>query len=143
MSLDAFASNLRRTRLQRGITLAEIAESTMIAERLLEGLEQNDFSQWPSGLYARSFISQYALAIGADPELTVDEFCRHFPHGDRRVERQARQLSDLIGHRLVWRDQDQRGRRSTDRQAHRSAAPSVKRPSFLSRLRRLLMLAYR
>jgi transcriptional regulator with XRE-family HTH domain len=142
MTLDAFASNLRRTRLQRGITLAEIAESTKIAESLLEGLEQNDFSQWPSGIYARSFIAQYALAIGADAEVTVDEFCRHFPHGDRRVERQARELSDLVGHHLVWRDDDQHGRRSTDRPTQQTARRSVASASLLSRLRRLLV-AYR
>jgi transcriptional regulator with XRE-family HTH domain len=139
MTLDAFASNLRRTRLQRGITLAQIAESTKVAEDLLEGLEQNDFSLWPSGIYARAFITQYALAIGVDAEVTVDEFCRHFPNGDRRVERQARQLSDLIGHRLNWRDDDQRGRRSTDRPDQWQAQRSVSSPSLFSRLRRLLL----
>ena len=79
MTLDAFGSNLRRIRLQRGISLTQIAESTKIAEDLLDGLERNDFSQWPTGIYARAWVRQYASAIGADAELTVDEFCRHFP----------------------------------------------------------------
>jgi len=30
-------------------------------------------------------VRSYAKAIGVDPESTVDEFCRCFPHGDRRA----------------------------------------------------------
>ena len=138
MTLEAFGSNLRRIRLQRGIDLAAIAASTKIAEELLAGLERNDFSQWPSGIYARAWVSQYAAAIGADAFQAVDEFCRYFPQGDRRAEPVLRGVADQIGHRLAWRDGDEHQRRSTDR---RPAPSPVKAPSFLSRLRRLLPTA--
>ena len=45
MSRDAFGPNLRRTRLQRGITLQTISEETKISVEMLAGLERNDFSQ--------------------------------------------------------------------------------------------------
>ena len=85
MSRDAFGPNLRRLRRRRGVSLASIAESTKISVDLLAGLERNDFSRWPNGIYARAYIRQYAYAIGVDPDATVDEFCRWFPQGDRRV----------------------------------------------------------
>jgi transcriptional regulator with XRE-family HTH domain len=139
MTLDAFGSNLRRIRLQRGISLAQIAESTKIAEDLLEGLERNDFSQWPTGLFARSFIREYASAIGADAELSVDEFCRHFPQADRRAEPLIRDLADSVGHRLVWRDDDEPQRRLTDsRSAAKPQRPGV-RAWLFARLTRLLL----
>jgi transcriptional regulator with XRE-family HTH domain len=140
MTLEAFGSNLRRIRLQRGITLAQITASTKIAEDLLEGLERNDFSQWPSGIYARAWVSQYAAAIGADAFQAVDEFCRYFPQGDRRAEPVMRAVADKIGHRLAWHDEDEHEhqRRATDRRARRRPPSSVKAPSLLSRLRRLL-----
>jgi len=78
---DAFGPNLRRQRLERGVSLEEIAQSTKVIVSLWAGLERNDLSRWPTGIYARSYLRDYARAIGADPESTVDEFCRWFPQG--------------------------------------------------------------
>jgi cytoskeletal protein RodZ len=78
---EAFGPNLRRQRLERGVSLEEIAHSTKVIVSLWAGLERNDLSRWPTGIYARSYLREYARAIGADPESTVDEFCRWFPQG--------------------------------------------------------------
>ena len=82
---EAFGPNLRRLRLQRGVSLKQLADSTKVAESLWAGLERNDFSRWPNGIFARAYVREYAKAIGVDPESTVDDFCRWFPNGDRRV----------------------------------------------------------
>src|SRR5262245_12103362 len=105
MSRDAFGPNLRRIRVQRQISLQSIAESTKIAHNLLAGLECNDLSDWPEGLMARAYVRQYALALGVDPETTVDEFCRWFPEGDRRAERRLREQAAIVGHELEWNDE--------------------------------------
>jgi transcriptional regulator with XRE-family HTH domain len=102
---DAFGPNLRRIRVKRGISVAEIVSATNVSARLWEGLERNDVSQWPTGIYARSYVRSYAKAIGVDPESTVDEFCRCFPQGDRRAELVIRGHAEIVGHRdLQWRD---------------------------------------
>lgn len=102
---DAFGPNLRRIRVKRGISVAEIVSATNVSARLWEGLERNDVSQWPSGIYARSYVRSYAKAIGVDPESTVDEFCRCFPQGDRRAELLIRGQAEIVGLRdLQWRD---------------------------------------
>jgi transcriptional regulator with XRE-family HTH domain len=105
MSQDAFGPNLRRLRIQRQVSIEQIADATKVAASLFHGLEKNDFSHWPTGVYARSFVRQYAEAVGADPDSTVDEFCRWFQEGDRRLERTVREQAEIIGHEnLVWRD---------------------------------------
>ena len=104
MTRNAFGPNLRRRRLQRGITLEQIANATKVAQDLFEGLERNDFSRWPTGIYARAYVRQYAYAIGLDPDSTVDEFCRWFDQGDRRAERIVREHSAIVGHALDWQD---------------------------------------
>ncbi len=119
MSRDAFGPNLRRVRVHRGIALERIVVSTQIPQDLLEGLEQNDFSRWPTGIYARAYVRQYAEAIGLDPDSVVNDFCRWFPHGDRRAERLLREQAAIVGHELVWRDEPSLGRRGSD------AAPSA------------------
>ena len=101
---EAFGPNLRRLRVQRGISLESIAAATKVGTDLWAGLERNDFSRWPSGIYARSYVRAYAEHIGVDADGTVDEFCRLFPNGDRRVLRIVREQAALMGHDLRWND---------------------------------------
>jgi transcriptional regulator with XRE-family HTH domain len=74
-----FGRQLRLERERRRITLDSIAANTKIALTLLVGLERGDVSRWPSGIFRRSFIRDYAAAIGLDPDKTAREFLEHFP----------------------------------------------------------------
>ncbi len=122
MSRDAFGPNLRRHRNKRGVTLREIADATKISIGLLEGLERNDFRTWPAGIYARAFVRQYAIAIGVDPDTTVDEFCRWYPQGDRRANRVVREHAEIVNHDLAWNDDLAPDRGRSDRRG----APPLK-----------------
>jgi transcriptional regulator with XRE-family HTH domain len=101
---EAFGPNLRRLRVKRGISLESIAAATKVNTDLWAGLERNDLSRWPAGIYARAYVRAYAVTVGIDPDATVDEFCRLFPNGDRRVVRIVRQQAALVGHDLRWKD---------------------------------------
>jgi transcriptional regulator with XRE-family HTH domain len=101
---EAFGPRLRRERERRGISLETLAVVTNVSVELWIGLEKNDFSQWPGGLFARAFIRDYANAIGLDADETVDDFCRLFPVGDRRAAALIRAQSELIGHETTYAD---------------------------------------
>jgi transcriptional regulator with XRE-family HTH domain len=146
MSRNAFGPNLRRLRLQRGVTLEQIAAATKVPRDLFDDLEHNNVSRWPTGIYARAYVRQYAYAVGVDPDSTVDEFCRWFEPGDRRAERVVREQSAIVGHSLTWRDDVDRDadRRAGSAPMRKVAANAVsradERPSlrFFARLRRVL-----
>lgn len=127
---EAFGPNLRRIRLQRGISIHEIASHTNVSAALWEGLERNDLARWPTGIYARSYVRSYAKIIGVDPEPAVDEFCRWFPQGDRRAELVIRGQAEIIGHvDLQWRDQLPPDAAESDRRgAAAKERPAVKPP---------------
>ena len=93
-----FGPRLRAERERRGISLDTIASVTKVSADLWDGLERNDFSRWPSGIFARAFIRDYARAVGLDSDEVVDEFCRLFPIGDRRAARLIKAQAELIGH---------------------------------------------
>ena len=96
---DTFGPRLRSERERRGISLGTIVTVTKVGADLWTGLEKNDFSKWPSGIFARAFVRDYARAIGLDADEVVDEFCRLFPDiGDRRVARIIKAQAELIGH---------------------------------------------
>jgi transcriptional regulator with XRE-family HTH domain len=79
MAEESFGRRLRSERERRRITLELIAANTKIGVGLLKGLERDDFSRWPCGLFRRSFMRSYAIAIGLDAEETVREFVERFP----------------------------------------------------------------
>jgi transcriptional regulator with XRE-family HTH domain len=74
-----FGARLRLQREQQGVTLRTIADRTKIKLSLLEGLERDDLSQWPAGIFRRSYFREYAQAIGLDPESSVREFLERYP----------------------------------------------------------------
>jgi transcriptional regulator with XRE-family HTH domain len=75
----SFGARMRHERERRQISIATIAESTKILGALLEGLENDDVSRWPTGFYRRAFMRAYAHAIGVDAEAALKEFLEHFP----------------------------------------------------------------
>jgi transcriptional regulator with XRE-family HTH domain len=74
-----FGNRLRLERERRRITLASIAANTKIGLTLLQGLERDDVSRWPSGIFRRSFIRAYAEAVGLDADAIMREFLELFP----------------------------------------------------------------
>jgi Helix-turn-helix domain len=65
---------LRRERETRGLTLRTISESTKVSHALLEGLEADDISRWPGGIFRRAFVRSYAQCVGLDPEDVIRRF---------------------------------------------------------------------
>ena len=99
---DTFGPRLRSERERRGISLDTIASVTKVSADLWDGLERNDYSRWPSGIFARAFVRDYARAVGLDGDEVVEEFCRLFPIGDRRANRLIQAQAELIGHSLAY-----------------------------------------
>lgn len=76
---ESFGARMRQRREDQQIALANIAEQTKIKQSLLEALERDDVSHWPTGIFRRAFIRSYALAIGLDADAVVREFFELFP----------------------------------------------------------------
>ncbi len=76
---DSFGRRLRIERERRKIPLTSVADKTKISIVLLEGLERDDLSRWPTGIFRRSFLRAYAEAIGLDREPLLREFLTLFP----------------------------------------------------------------
>src|SRR5215469_11758744 len=72
--MGAFGDKLRREREMRGITLAEIAESTKISTRHLKALEDEQFEALPGGVFNRGFVRAYARFLGINEEQTVADY---------------------------------------------------------------------
>ena len=92
-SQRAFGEALRRHRERSGVTIESIALQTKISASLLRSLENGDCSRWPPGIYSRSYVRDYAVAVGLDPDDLATQFSDCFAataFPDRVVE-QAKQ----------------------------------------------------
>ena len=125
---DTFGPRLRRERERRGITLDTIVTRTNVSLELWQGFESNDFSRWPTRLYARAFAREYAKVIGLDPDEVVDDFCRLFPLGDRRSVSVIRAQAELIGHDTDVKDDPRLMPDGVDRRANPGASPERPAP---------------
>jgi len=76
---ETFGTRLRLQREEQQIPLATIAERTKIKLSLLEGLERDDVSRWPTGIFRRSYFRAYASAIGLELDRALPEFQALYP----------------------------------------------------------------
>ncbi len=62
--MTSVGETLRRERIRRGVDLAQLARNTRINLKYLEAIEADNTSGIPGGFFYRSFVRQYALALG-------------------------------------------------------------------------------
>lgn len=94
---ESLGTRLRRRREEQGISLRSIADRTKIKTSLLEGLERDDTSWWPSGLFRRAYFRSYAEAIGIDAGPALREFLAAHPDPHEHVGVEARAASEAVG----------------------------------------------
>lgn len=114
---------MRRERERRGISLESLVTRTNVSLELWQGFESGDFSRWPTRVYARSFVREYAKAVGLDADEVVDDFCRLFPVGDRRAVPVLRAQAELIGHDTTLQDDPRLMPHGVDRRGNPDATP--------------------
>ena len=71
--MTSIGETLRRERLKRNLELEEISRELKISSRLLEAIEEEKFEKLPGGVFTKSFVRQYARALGLDDEEIAGE----------------------------------------------------------------------
>ena len=130
---SSLGARLRLQREQRQVALSDIAAETKIKLSLLEGLERDDVSRWPEGIFRRAYLRAYARAIGLEPEVIVREFLELYP-GSVEV---------LPAGTLVWPNLDAKSVRTQPAAVRRGAVTATLSviPIFLQRAHRAPALA--
>lgn len=64
--MQSIGQKLRTTRLSRGLDLAELAVMTKINRQFLEEIEADNRHKLPGGFFYKSWVAQYAAALGLD-----------------------------------------------------------------------------
>ncbi|MDF2662944.1 MAG: Xre family transcriptional regulator [Paenibacillus sp.] len=70
---------LKKARLDKGISLDQLEETTKIRKRYLEAIEEGDYKVLPGNFYVRAFIKSYAETVGLDPNEVLEHYGKAVP----------------------------------------------------------------
>lgn len=89
----SFGRYLQALRLERHISLEQVAEETRIGTTTLKAIEHEDFQSLPPDVFTRGFLRAFAEAIGADGSEAIRRYdahrmtLQHSRDGGREIER--------------------------------------------------------
>jgi cytoskeletal protein RodZ len=72
--LAEIGTHLRNIRSQKGLSLEEIGNKTMIQHRFLSAIEKGQIEQLPEAVYIRGFIRRFGEALGLDGKALSETF---------------------------------------------------------------------
>lgn len=78
-NVGSFGNRLKQARINKNLTLDDVASELFILRRHLEAIEAEDFRSLPQIAFARGFVINYAKFVGLDPDEIADSFNRNYP----------------------------------------------------------------
>jgi cytoskeletal protein RodZ len=62
----------------RGLTARNVADTTKLSARYVEGIEEESYNKLPARPYLRGFMFAYARAIGYEPDRIVSDYMKRY-----------------------------------------------------------------
>ena len=90
--------HLQQIRLQKNLTLEDVAAVTKISLANLRAIEAMDFSKLPAETFVKGMLIAYAELLGENGRLVVEQFLREWHHGSETPLESSKQLSSYSLH---------------------------------------------
>jgi hypothetical protein len=92
LNIGTIGQKLEAARLAKGVSVSEAGEATKILSKFIEAMESDDFGVLSAPVYAKSFIKMYALYLGLDARVLVEEYvAQHAPKTKVHLPEEVRQ----------------------------------------------------
>lgn len=69
--METVGNYLKNLRLNKSISIEEVVRNTNIPRKYIEGIEKEDFSDFPGEVYVKGYIRSYTSFLGGDPEYAI------------------------------------------------------------------------
>lgn len=91
---DTLGEALRAVRLERGLTLQDVANDTRVRRAYLEAIEAMQMDALPSRPFTMGYIRAYATTLGLNPDLAIERFKTDDPVLDEPLHAPVGMLDD-------------------------------------------------
>ncbi len=81
--MKAVGEILKKSRLEKNVTLESISAETKINLKYLKAIEENNFDALPPAAFTKGFLQNYAKTIGVDPATVLAVFRRDYDQDER------------------------------------------------------------
>lgn len=93
--------SLAELREASGVTLDQIERSTKIGKHFLRAIEEGRFNDLPGGILTRSYVRQYAAAIGCSSEPILQSINPPAPQPARCLRKETKRESAAMWFRFL------------------------------------------
>lgn len=87
--LTSFGLFLQTARIERNMSIGDLAAETRIREEVLKRLEAEEHELLPDEVFVRGFIRSYAIAVGADVEEALERYDANRERCNAKSDRQT------------------------------------------------------
>jgi cytoskeleton protein RodZ len=84
--MQELAEYLKSERLSRGLTLREMSERVRVSVSMLQTLEEGNYEKIGTDILIRSFIRNYCIPLGIDPEPLLEKYGSQIRAYDQQEE---------------------------------------------------------
>ncbi|GKQ43069.1 XRE family transcriptional regulator [Companilactobacillus sp. RD055328] len=82
--MDEVGQRLRAARIEKGLTIDDLQQSTKIQKRYLIAIEEGQLDLLPGEFYERAFMKQYAQAVGLDSKELLGDTIAEVPEDSEK-----------------------------------------------------------
>ena len=83
---STLGEKLRQARLERGISISEVAEQTRISPLYLEAIDVDNYKTLPGGIFNKGFVRSYAKYVGVDEQEALQDYSRLVAQNEEKEE---------------------------------------------------------
>ena len=102
-----FGQRLRDARVEKGLTIEEVARATKIRSHFIESLERGEYAALPAAAYTVGFVKNYVAFLGLPLKQSLAIFRREYDHEEslhvlpqsftnRKIQRKTLRLSRIF-----------------------------------------------
>jgi len=91
--MPSIGETLRKARQEKGASLEDVEAFTHIRAQFVEALEEERFKDFPSPVYVRGFLRNYALFLGLEPQPILEQYA---PEGEETLSEGTQMLAEPL-----------------------------------------------
>lgn len=88
--MDLFGDKLREIRMEKKLSIDQVARETKISKKYLDAIEENDFSIFPSETYLIGFLRSYTEYLGLDSSKYITQYKNY------KIQEQPIPINELL-----------------------------------------------